>query len=385
MKQSVDELIKRVLTYNPKAEIQNIQKAFEVSAKAHEGQTRRSGEPYVKHPIEVAAILADLKLDVPSIVAGLLHDTVEDTQLSLEEVEKEFGSEIALLVEGVTKISQIRFRTHEERQAENFRKMLLSMAEDIRVILIKLADRLHNLRTLQHLPEFKQKRIAQETLDIFAPLANRLGIGWMKGELEDLCFSYLKPEVYRKLSKKVAKKREERERYLQEVIEGVKKNLKEYGLTGEVVGRSKHVYGIYQKMERQGISFDEVYDLAGVRIITNSLVNCYAIFGMVHSLWRPVPGRFKDYIGVPKSNRYQSLHTTVIGPTGERVEFQIRTQEMDQIAEEGIAAHWKYKEKGKIDAKDDKVFAWLRQLVEGQHELADHRQFLDSLKPYPGV
>lgn len=380
MKNSVEQIIKKVLIYNPKAETDIILDSFGVSSKAHEGQTRRSGEPYILHSIEVASILTDLKLDVPSIAAGLLHDTVEDTELSLSDVDERFGPEVSNLVEGVTKIGQIEFKTLEEKQAENFRKMLLSMSEDIRVILIKLADRLHNMRTLQHLSEVKQQRISQETLDIFAPIANRLGIGWMKIELEDLCFLYLKPQIYHRLVKKVARKREEGESFLQEIIEIIKKSIHEHELTGEVIGRYKHIYGIYQKMHRQGISFDEVYDLTGIRIITESKVNCYAIFGLLHSLWQPVPGRFKDYIGIPKSNRYQSLHTTVIGPKGNFVEFQIRTQEMHQIAEEGIAAHWKYKEKGKIDAQDDKVFSWLRQLVEWEREMSDHRQFMETLK-----
>ncbi|HET6465265.1 MAG TPA: bifunctional (p)ppGpp synthetase/guanosine-3',5'-bis(diphosphate) 3'-pyrophosphohydrolase [Nitrospiria bacterium] len=377
---SVQSLIESLRQYNPQADVQPIQEAYDFSAKAHAGQKRESGEPFLQHPLQTAQIIVDLKLDVPSIVAGLLHDTIEDTEIPKADLEQRFGKEVAYLVDGVTKIGKIEFKTHEEKQAENFRKMLLSMSEDIRVILIKLADRLHNMRTLHYLPEEKQKRIAQETLDIFAPLANRLGIGWMRTELEDLCLRYLKPEVFNNLSKKVAQRQEVRDAYIQEITKIVQKSLTEYGFKGQVLGRSKHLFGIYQKMERQGIPFEEVYDLAAVRIITDTKMNCYAILGMIHSLWRPVPGRFKDYIGVPKSNGYQSLHTTVVGPKGFHVEFQIRTEEMHRVAEEGIAAHWKYKEKGQIDQKTDRVFGWLRQLVEWQQDLADNRQFMDSVK-----
>ncbi len=377
---SKDELIRKIASYNPQAEFDLVEKAYALSEKAHAGQTRQSGEPYLRHLLEVAGILTDLKLDVPSIVAGLLHDTVEDTSITKEEIESSFGHEIAAIVDGVTKIGKIEFKSYEEKQAENFRKMILSMAADIRVILIKLADRLHNMRTLQHLPPAKQQRIARETFDIYAPLANRLGIGWMKVELEDLCFRYLKADTYFALVKKVAKKREERERYVAEMIEVVRRNLEQYGFRGEMIGRPKHFHSIYQKMERQGIPFEEVYDLVALRIITDTKMACYGILGMIHSLWRPVPGRFKDYIGVPKSNLYQSLHTTVVGPRGEHVEFQIRTEEMHQLAEEGIAAHWSYKERGRIDEKDKKVFGWLRQLVEWQTDLADNRQFMDSVK-----
>ncbi|MHB8482091.1 MAG: RelA/SpoT family protein [Nitrospiria bacterium] len=376
----VQEIIDKVLEYNPKSDVDLIKKAYGRSLVAHEGQIRKSGKPYVEHPLEVALILTQLRLDVPSIVAGLLHDTVEDTTLTEEEVAQEFGPTIAYLVEGVTKIGKIKFYSDEEKQAENFRKMLLSMSKDIRVILIKLADRLHNMRTLDYLPEEKQNRIARETLEIYVPLANRLGIGWMKSELEDLCLRYLKSDMYFSLVKKIAKKREDRDAFIKEVIEIINKNLKENNFSAEVTGRSKHISSIYQKMEKNGISFEEVYDLAAIRIITDTKFNCYAILGLIHSLWRPVPGRFKDYIGVPKSNLYQSLHTTVIGPRGERVEFQIRTAEMHQLAEEGIAAHWKYKEKGSFDEKNDAVFAWLRQLVEWQRDLSDNRQFMNSVK-----
>jgi GTP diphosphokinase / guanosine-3',5'-bis(diphosphate) 3'-diphosphatase len=375
-----EDILHQVTAYNPGADTDLLRKAYDVSFEAHAGQLRESGEPYVKHPLEVAQILTKLKLDVPSIAAGLLHDTVEDTDYTPDQIKRNFTEEIAKLVDGVTKISKIPFRSQEEKQAENFRKMILFMAEDIRVVLIKLADRLHNMRTLEHLPEERRHRVAQETQDIYAPLANRLGIGWMKAELENLCLRYLHPDEYADLSKKIAQKEEERDRMIGEQIEVVKRNLVLYGFPGEVTGRSKHLNSIYQKMKRQGITFEEIYDLAAVRIITDTKMNCYGILGMIHSLWRPVPGRFKDYIGVPKSNLYQSLHTTVVGPKGQHVEFQIRTEEMHRVAEEGIAAHWKYKEHGRIDDRDDRLFAWLRQLVEWQQELSDSRQFLDSVK-----
>jgi len=376
----IDQLVNRVLSYNPDADVDLVRRAYAFSAKAHEGQTRRSGEPYLRHPLAVAGVMTSLRSDVTGIVAALLHDTVEDTLATPDELEHEFGKDIARLVDGVTKIGKIPFRNYEEKQAENFRKMVLSMADDIRVVLIKLADRLHNMRTLEHLHEVKRQQIAQETLDIYAPLANRLGIGWMKNELEDLCLKYLKPDVYAGLKLRVAKRDEERQQYIEEVIRLVKGALAEAGLAGEVKGRPKHLYGIYQKMERQAISFEEVYDLAAIRIITDTKMNCYAILGLIHSLWRPVPGRFKDYIAIPKSNLYQSLHTTVVGPKGEHVECQIRTEEMHRVAEQGIASHWKYKEHGQIDDKDGKVFSWLRQFVEWHQDLTDNRQFMDSVK-----
>ncbi|MFM8552273.1 MAG: RelA/SpoT family protein [Nitrospiraceae bacterium] len=376
----LDQLITKVRTYNPEADVDLVSRAYAFSAKAHEGQTRRSGEPYLQHPLAVAGVLTSLRSDVPAIAAGLLHDTLEDTLTTPEALEQEFGKDVARLVDGVTKIGKIQFRNHEEKQAENFRKMVLSMADDIRVILIKLADRLHNMRTLEHLHEAKRQQIAQETLEIYAPLANRLGIGWMKNELEDLCLKYLKPDAYSALKLRVAKRDEDRQQYIEEVIRVVRQSLAEAGLKGEVQGRPKHLYGIYQKMERQSISFEEVYDLTAIRIITDTKMNCYALLGLIHSLWRPVPGRFKDYIAIPKSNLYQSLHTTVVGPKGEHVEFQIRTEEMHRLAEYGIAAHWKYKERGQVDDKDGKVFSWLRQFVEWHQDLTDNRQFMDSVK-----
>lgn len=379
-KVTIEDIIAKVRAYNPQASVDALQRAYEASAKAHEGQTRKSGEPYVFHTLSVAEILTVLKMDVPSIVAGLLHDTIEDTLLPRESIEREFGADVLRLVDGVTKIGKIRFKSHEEKQAENFRKMVLSMADDIRVILIKLADRLHNMRTLEVIRPDKQQRIARETLEIYAPLANRLGIGWMKNELEDLCFRYLRAEAYQTLVSKVVQQVAERQRYVDTVIQTVQATIAEYGFAGRVFGRPKHFYGIYSKMERREIPFEEVYDLIGIRIVTDTKITCYGILGMIHSLWKPVPGRFKDYIGVPKSNLYQSLHTTVIGPQGEHVEFQIRTEEMHRIAEEGIAAHWRYKDQGQIDEKDNRLFAWLRQLVEWQQDLTDNRQFLNSIK-----
>ena len=376
----IDQLLGRLQRYQPGADLGMVRKAYEFSAKAHEGQTRRSGEPYVQHPVAVAGVLTLLKTDVTAVVAGLLHDTLEDTVATAEELEREFGKEVLHLVDGVTKIGKITLKSSEEKQAENFRKMVLSMADDIRVVIIKLADRLHNMRTLEPLSEHKRQEIAQETLEIYAPLANRIGIGWVKNELEDLCLKHLKPDVYETLRVSVAKRDEDRRQYIQEVSALVEKALAENGLPGAVYGRPKHLYGIYQKMNKQSISFEEVYDLTGLRIITDTKMSCYAVLGVIHSLWRPLPGRFKDYIAIPKSNLYQSLHTTVVGPKGEHVEFQIRTEEMHRVAEYGIAAHWKYKEQGRVEEKDSKTFGWLRQFIEWQKDLPDNRQFMDSVK-----
>ena len=376
----IDDLIREVQSCYPEADEALLRRAYAFSAKAHEGQTRRSGEPYLQHPVAVAGILTFLKLDVTAIVAGLLHDTLEDTVATQEELQTHFGHEVAHLVEGVTKIGQIPFQTYEEKQAENFRKMLLSMADDIRVVFIKLADRLHNMRTLGHLPEDKQKQIAQETLEIYAPLANRLGMSWLKQELEDLCFQYLKTEAYSLLKLRVAQRDEERQVSVQSIIQETVDALAKAGLPGHVVGRPKHLYSIHQKMESQGITFEEVHDLVAIRIITSTKSNCYTILGLVHSLWPPVPGRFKDYIATPRTNLYQSLHTTVLGPQGDHVEFQIRTEEMHRLAEYGVAAHWRYKEQVNVDERDEKVFSWLRQFVEWHKDLSDNRQFMDSVK-----
>jgi len=375
-----NDIAEQVESYNPSADLDLLGKAYVFSAKVHQGQVRRSGEPYLIHPLEVAGILTKMKLDVATVATGLLHDTIEDTLTTLEEIKEHFGDEIAHLVDGVTKISQISFQTHEEQQAENFRKMILAMVKDIKVILIKLADRLHNMRTLHFLDPQKQREIAQETLDIFAPIANRLGIDWIKTELEELAFSYLESHSYRELSKKVAKTKKERERYVDEVKEIITQKLDEFGIRGEVTGRVKQLFSIYKKMKRQGVEFHDVYDITAFRIIVGTVKECYEALGIIHSLWPPVPGKFDDYIALPKGNLYQSLHTTVIGPYGERIEIQIRTWDMHMIAEEGIAAHWKYKESGKFDEKDAKRFSWLRQLLEWQMDLEDNQEFLQTVK-----
>ena len=370
----------RVLAYHPDPEISLIEKAYVFSAQVHKGQLRLSGEPYLTHPMEVAALLADLKLDVVSVATGLLHDTVEDTHTTPEVIEEFFGEEVASLVDGLTKISKISFHASEEKQAENFRKMILAMAKDIRVFLIKLADRLHNMRTLNFLPPEKTVELAQETLDIYAPLANRLGIFWMKDELEDLSLLYLHPEIYHSLKENIASREKETEKYVQEVIEIIENKLKEFDVKAEVQGRTKHLYSIYRKMHLQNLDFDQIYDLVGFRIMVESVRVCYETLGIIHSLWKPVRGRFKDYIAMPKANMYQSLHTTAMGPGGKRIEVQIRTHEMHHIAEQGIAAHWRYKEGKDIGKKDDEQFAWLRQLLEWQQDLKDPREFLDTVK-----
>ncbi|MBW2183441.1 MAG: bifunctional (p)ppGpp synthetase/guanosine-3',5'-bis(diphosphate) 3'-pyrophosphohydrolase [Deltaproteobacteria bacterium] len=374
------DLSDKVISYHPDPSIDLIEKAYVFSAQVHKGQLRLSGEPYLTHPMEVASLLTDLKLDVVSVATGLLHDTVEDTHTTLEAIEEFFGEEIASLVDGLTKISRISFHATEEKQAENFRKMILAMAKDIRVILIKLADRLHNMRTLNFLPPEKTVELAQETLDIYAPLANRLGIFWMKSELEDLSLLYLHPEIYHSLEENIASREKETEKYVQEVIEIIKSKLKDFDVKAETQGRTKHLFSIYRKMQLQNLDFDQIYDLVGFRIMVESVRVCYETLGTIHSLWKPIPGRFKDYIAMPKANMYQSLHTTVIGPGGKRIEVQIRTQEMHHIAEQGIAAHWRYKEGKNIEKKDDEQFAWLRQLLEWQQDLKDPREFLDTVK-----
>jgi GTP pyrophosphokinase len=374
------DITDKVLSYHPNPHIDLIEKAYVFSGQVHKGQLRRSGEPYLIHPLEVAYLLADIKLDDVSVATGLLHDTVEDTYTTIETIENLFGSEIASLVDGLTKISKMSFHASEEKQAENFRKMILAMAKDIRVILIKLADRLHNMRTLRFLPPEKTIELAQETLDIYAPLSNRLGIFWMKSELEDLSLLYLRPEVYYNLEKKVESRKKETAHYVNDVIEIIKNRLVEFNLPAEVYGRSKHLYSIHKKMEIQDLDFDQIYDLVGFRVIVEDIKDCYEALGIIHLLWKPVPGRFKDYIAMPKANMYRSLHTTVIGPAGKRIEVQIRTKEMHHIAEQGIAAHWKYKEGKDIAQKDDEQFAWLRQLLEWQQDLKDPREFLDNVK-----
>jgi GTP pyrophosphokinase len=376
----LNDILEKMNRFLPGADLSLIEKAYVFSAKVHQGQVRLSGERYLTHPLEVAAILADMKMDLATVASGLLHDTVEDTYTTLDEIKQTFGPEIASLVDGLTKISRITLATHEEQQAENFRKMLLAMAKDIRIVLIKLADRLHNMRTLEYQPPENQIKIAQETLDIYAPLANRLGIDRIKTELEDLSFRYLHPEEYRALAREVAWKKEEREKYIQEVSSIISEKLSSYGLVGKVSGRPKHFYSIYKKMQAQNLNFEQVYDVIAFRIILDTVKDCYEALGIIHSLWKPVPGRFKDYIAMPKANGYQSLHTTVIGPYGERVEIQIRTEEMNRTAEEGIAAHWQYKEGKGIAPKDSKQFAWVRQLLEWQQDLRDPREFLETVK-----
>jgi GTP diphosphokinase / guanosine-3',5'-bis(diphosphate) 3'-diphosphatase len=377
---TIADLVERVRQYNPAAPTDVIQRAYDFSAEVHKGQRRKSGEPYLTHPLHVATIIADMRLDVPSVATGLLHDTVEDTLATLEQIESLFGGEIAALVDGVTKIGQISFTSREEKQAENFRKMLLAMARDIRVILVKLADRTHNMRTLGHLDPARQAEIAQETIEIYAPLAHRLGIQWIKSELEDSALRYLHPEVYYQLKRSIAKKKAERERYTREVIGLLSKKLGEAGIEAELSGRPKHFYSIYQKMQAQNLHYDQIYDLIAFRIVVDALTECYEALGVVHAAWKPVPGRFKDYIALPKANGYQSLHTTVIGPYGERIEIQIRTREMHRIAEYGIAAHWRYKAGGDSTPGDDQRFAWLRQLLEWQQHMPDPQEFLRTVK-----
>ncbi|HEX4209405.1 MAG TPA: bifunctional (p)ppGpp synthetase/guanosine-3',5'-bis(diphosphate) 3'-pyrophosphohydrolase [Candidatus Binataceae bacterium] len=376
----LEELVKEAQSYNPGADVGLIRRAYEYSARMHAEQKRKSGEPYVIHPLNVALIIAHLRLDVPSIVTGLLHDVVEDTVASPEEVRSLFGPEVARLVDGVTKVSKITFLSREEKQAENFRKMVIAMAHDIRVVLIKLADRLHNMRTLNHLQPEKQEEISRETLEIYAPIAHRLGIYWLKSELEDFSFRYLNPSAYASLKASVAKRRSEREDYIRGVIEILGKRLEEAGVEAEVTGRPKHFYSIHTKMQHEELSFDEIYDLVAFRIIVPSLRECYEALGVVHANWKPIPGRFKDYIALPKVNMYQSLHTTVIGPRAQRMEVQIRTREMHEVAERGIAAHWSYKEGGAAQIREAERFAWLRRLIEWQQNLKDPDEFLSTVK-----
>jgi len=356
-----------------------VQHAYERAAGAHRGQRRLSGEDYVEHPLAVASILADLNLDAATLGAALLHDTVEDTELTLNEIRAEFGPEVANLVEGVTKLSRISFRSDQQLQAENIRKMLLAMAEDVRVVLIKLADRLHNMRTLDPLPPAKRQRIARETLDIYAPLAHRLGIGQVKWELEDLAFRHLEPEPYHDVVALLKSKRADRESLVKDLSAVLAGELDKIGIPAEISGRPKHIYSIWQKMSREKKDFSEIYDLLAMRVLVGSVKDCYGVLGVVHSLWKPLPGRFKDYIAMPKSNGYQSLHTTVIAHTGEPIEIQIRTQQMHQVADFGVAAHWAYKE-GDTDPHFDQKLGWLRLLMEWQKEVVDAESFVDAIK-----
>lgn len=380
---TLQEIIVALQDYYPTADIEVVRRAYAFAHARHQGQTRVSGEPYITHVLEVAYLTTKLRLDVPSIATALLHDTVEDTAASLGDISQEFGKEIADLVNGVTKLSQVNFSSKAEAQAENFRKMLLAMAQDIRVILIKLCDRVHNMRTLEFLSEARRLRIAQETLDIYAPLAHRLGINWMKSELEDLCLRFLKPSVYESIRQQVAETRKERENYIRETCALISRELEQNGVHGTVAGRPKHFYSIYQKMERDGLQFQEIYDLIAFRVIVPTTMDCYTALGLVHAAWKPIPGRFKDFIAMPKANNYQSLHTTVIGPKGARIEIQIRTPEMHEIAETGIAAHWVYKEThdGKRHLPSSRVdFTWLKELVESEKSLSDPFEFMSTVK-----
>ena len=376
----LDQILSEVAGYHPSADLALIRRAYTFAAEAHDGQTRKSGDPYVTHPLAVAQVIAELKLDVSSVCAGLLHDCVEDTSATVDQIGDIFGKEVAFLVDGVTKLGKLPYSTREEQQAENFRKMLLAMARDIRVILVKLCDRLDNMRSLNHLPPEKQERIATETMQIYAPLANRLGIQWVKIELEDLAFKYLNTGEYDQLAADVAKTRAERLEYIHTVEKTIQKEMADHGVPCEVMGRAKHLWSIYQKMKRTQRPFEDIHDAIGFRVITDSQMHCYHALGVAHQTWTPIPGRFKDYIALPKPNLYPSLHTAVIGPRGERIEVQIRTQEMNLVAEHGIAAHWKYKEGKPVAADDDKKFAWLRQLMESQKELRDPTEFLESVK-----
>ena len=378
----ITDILDKTQSYLSPEEQELIEKAYIFSASVHQGQVRLSGEPYLTHPVEVAGILADMKLDAATVVTGLLHDTVEDTLATLEQIRVAFGKEIEFLVEGLTKISRLTYGSKVEHQAENFRKMILAMSSDIRILLVRLADRVHNMRTLEFQTEEKQKYIAEETLELYAPLANRLGINRLKMQLEDMAFQYLNPEAYDELASLLAKKEEEREKYINEVINIIQREINKFGLKGEVEGRAKHLYSIYRKMEEQRVDFDDIYDLIAFRIILDSdrESECYEALSVVHALWKPVPGRFKDYIAIPKANYYRALHTTVIGPYGERVEIQIRHRIMHEWAEGGIAAHWRYKEGRSYVSDEDNQIKKLRDLLEVQQELKNPREFMSNLK-----
>jgi GTP pyrophosphokinase len=376
----ITDILDRLSAYHPEADLDLVERAYIYSARIHEGQVRLSGEPYLSHPLEVAGLLTNMRLGPVSVAAGLLHDTLEDTKATMEDLTRLFGPQVAHIVEGVTKLSGLAFRSHEDRQAESIRKMILAMADDIRVILIKLCDRLHNMRTLQFQREQKQIKIAQETLDIYAPLANRLGIHWIKTELEDVAFMYLFPHQYREIANHVAKKKDEQQEYINTIREIIETKMAEADLPYEIQGRHKNFYGIYQKMMHQGVDFEEVYDILAFRIVLDTIPQCYQAVGVIHSIWKPIAKRFKDFIGIPKPNMYQSLHTTVIGPFGEPVEIQIRTKEMDRVANDGIAAHWQYKEESGFDEKTGAAFAWLRKLVEEQKNIKDPDEFMESVQ-----
>ena len=376
--ESLESLLKKVRSSNPKADVRLVEAAYQLAETSHEGQHRVSGEPFVEHPLGVAHILADLGMDTTTLVAALLHDVVEDTDLALQDIEDRFGAQVAGIVDGLTKLDRIEFRSREQQQAENVRKMMLAMARDIRVIIIKLADRLHNMRTLASLPREKQEQKATETLEIFAPLAHRLGIFQIKWELEDLAFATLHPKRFEEIGNLVGKAEHDRAAYLERVVEEVGGQLRKIKIKPDVEGRPKHLYSVYEKMVLRGKEFSEIYDLVGIRVLVDTVKDCYAALGAIHSLWRPVPGRFKDYIAMPKFNMYQSLHTTVIGPEGRPLEVQIRSRQMHRTAEYGIAAHWRYKEGGK--KKDEADLAWLAQILEWQRETQDPQEFMETLK-----
>lgn len=381
--QLYQELIEKMKTYHPTKDFDMVEKAYRLAVDAHKDQKRKSGEPYIIHPLKVAYILAELELDRETIIAGILHDVIEDTVYSYEDISRLFSEEIAILVDGVTKLGKLSYSTKEEIQAENYRKMFLAMAKDIRVILIKLADRLHNMRTLDFMTPAKQKEKAQETLDIYAPLAHRLGISKIRTEMEDLCFKYLNPDAYFDLETKIEKKRIERESFVNNIVQDVQAKMDEAGIKGKIEGRSKHFFSIYKKMVNQNKTLDQIYDLFAVRAIVDSVRDCYGVLGIVHTMYKPMPGRFKDYIAMPKSNMYQSLHNTLIGPSGEPFEIQIRTWEMHRTSEYGIAAHWKYKEGKTGDKsmkKEEAKLAWLRQILEWQKDMSDNKEYLDTIK-----
>jgi GTP pyrophosphokinase len=375
---SIDELVRRAELLLPEADLSLLRKCYEFAEKMHINHKRSSGEAYIIHPLNVASTLIKLKMDLDSIMAGLLHDTVEDCDVSPEEISKLFGQNVAQIVVGCTKISKIKFKTKEESQAENFRKMVVAMAQDLRVIIVKLADRMHNMRTLQYVSKEKQTAKAQETLDIYVPLASRLGINSVKADLEDLCLRYIHPDVYYRLAEKIAMKKRERESYIEETISLIEEKMLEYSVQGEVTGRPKHFYSIFKKMQQRGVDFDEIQDLLAFRILINNITECYKVLGIIHSAFTPVPGRFKDYIAIPKVNNYQSLHTTVIGPKAERIEIQIRTFEMHEVAERGVAAHWKYKERNKSDANNK--LKWVEELMEFNQSAQNSSEFMDAVK-----